>query len=69
MWINGPGVVVVLYWASDRSCDCIIIQVGFWIELSTQRGLCLIFVELWIQVNGTQRCDFELHDIHRLSVG
>ena len=66
---NGPGVVIVSYWASDGSCDCIIVQVGLWIELSIQRRLCPIFVELWISVNGTQRCGFELHDIHRLFVG
>ena len=65
--INRPGVVMVLYWALNRSCDSIIVQVGFWIELLVQRRLCPIFVKLWIPVNGTQRCGIELHDIHRLS--
>ena len=67
--INGPNVVIVLYWAADGSCYCIIIQVSFWIELPIQRSLCPIFVKLWIPVNGTQRCGIELHDIHRLSAG
>ena len=79
MWINGPGVVnfnsnefdevIVLHWALDGSCDCIIVQVWFWIELPIQRRLCPIFMKLWIPVNVTQRCGIELHDIHRLSVG
>ena len=65
--INGPDAVIELYWALDGSCDCIIIQVGFWIELLIQRRLHPIFVKLWIPINGTQRCGIELHDIHRLS--
>ena len=27
------------------------------------------FVKFWILINGTQRCDIELHDIHRFSAG
>ena len=65
--INGPSAVIVLYWATDWSCDCIIVQVGFWIELLVQRKLCPIFVKLWIPINGTQRCGIELHDILKLS--
>ena len=67
--INGPNEVIVLDWASDGSCDCIIVLVGFWIELPVQIRLCPIFVKLWISINGIQRCDIKLHDIHRLSVG
>ena len=67
--INGPGAIIVLHWAPDGSCDCILVQVGFWIELPIQRRLCPIFVKLWIPVNGIQRCGIELHDIHRLSTG
>ena len=67
--INGPDTVIELYRAPDGSCDCIIVHVGFWIELPIQRRLCLIFVKLWIPVNGTQQCGIELHDIHRLSAG
>ena len=67
--VNGSGAVIVLYWALDGSCDCIVVQVGFWIELPIQRRLCPIFVKLWIPINGRQRCGIELHDIHRLSVG
>ena len=68
LFINGPGAVILLYWASNRSCDYIIVQVGFLIELPVQRILCLIFVKLWLPVNGTQRCGIELHDIYKLFV-
>ena len=51
------------------ACDCIVVQVGFWIELPVQRRLYLIFVKLWIPINETQRCGIELHDIHRFSAG
>ena len=27
------------------------------------------FVKFWIPINGTQRCDIELHDIHRFFAG
>ena len=27
--ISGPDAVIVLYWALDRSCDCIVVQVAF----------------------------------------
>ena len=67
--IKGPSAVIVLYWASYGSCDYIIVQVGFWIEIPIQRRLCLIFFKLWILVNGTQRCGIELHDIHKISKG
>ena len=66
--INELGAVIVLYWAPDGSCGCIIVQVGFWIELP-YKGDYMIFVKLWIPVNGTQRCGIEIHDIHRLSAG
>ena len=66
---NGPSAVIVLYWAPDGSCDCIVVQVGFWIELLVQRRLYPIFVKLWIPINETQRCGIELHDIHKFSAG
>ena len=59
----------MLYWAPDGSCDCIVVHVGFWIELLVQRRLCQIFVKLQILINGTQWCGIELHNIHRLSTG
>ena len=65
--INRLDAVIVLYWAPDGTCDCIVVYVGFWIKLLIQRRLCLIFVKLWIRINGTQRCGIELHNIHRLS--
>ena len=64
--INGPDAVIVLYWASDGSCDCIIAQVEFFIELRVQMRLCPIFLKLWISINGTKRCGINLHDIHKL---
>ena len=42
--INGPDVVIVLYWAPNGSCDYIIVQVGFWIELPIQMKLCPFFL-------------------------
>ena len=33
-----------------------IIQVVCWVELPEQRRLCLIFVKIWISINGTQQC-------------
>ena len=66
--INGPGTVIVIYWALNWSCNYIIVHVGFLVELLVQRRLCPIFVKLWILVNGIQQFDIELHDIHRLFV-
>ena len=51
--INGPGVVIVLYWAPKGSCDIIVIQVVYWVELLEQRRLFPIFVKIWIAINGT----------------
>ena len=62
-------MVIVLYWDSDGSYDCIVVQLRFFIEVPIQRGLCPIFVKLWIPINGTQWCGIELHDIHKLYVG
>ena len=50
--INGPDAVIVLFWASDGSCDCNIVKVKFWIGLPVEKRLCPIFVKLWIPVNG-----------------
>ena len=33
-------------WALDGSCDCIIVQVGFWIEIPFQMRLCPIFFKI-----------------------
>ena len=65
-WTRSGHCVIL---GPDGSCDCIIVQVGFWIELPVQRILFPDFVKLLILVNGTQRCGIELHDIHRLSAG
>ena len=34
--------------------DYTVIQVVCWVKLPEQRRLCLIFVEIWIPINGTQ---------------
>ena len=55
-----------------RSWMChgyIVIQVVYWVELLKQRRLCLIFVKIWISINGTQQCGIGLPEIHRNSTG
>ena len=49
--------------------DYIVIQVVCWVELSEQRRLCLIFVKIWIPINGTQQCGIGSPEIHRNSLG
>ena len=34
--------------------DYTIIQVVCWVEFPEQRRLCLIFVKIWIPINGTK---------------
>ena len=46
-----------------------ILQVVFWVELPVQRGLCPIFVKLWVLVKGTQQCGIGLLDSHKFSTG
>ena len=46
-----------------------VIQVVYWVEPPEQRGLCPIFVIIWIPINGTQQCGIGLPEIHRNSVG
>ena len=47
----------------------IIIQDVYWVELLKQRRLYLIFVKIWIPINGTQQCGIGLPEIHTNSVG
>ena len=68
LFINGPRVVIVLYWVSDGSCYYIL-QVLFLVELFVQRRLYLIFIKLWVLVKGTQRCGIGLPNIHKFSTG
>ena len=44
-----------------------VIQVVYWVELPEQRRLCLIFVQIWIPINGTQQFGIGLPEIHRNS--
>ena len=53
--INGPSAIIVLYWASDGSCDYVVVQAGFRIEVPVQRRLCPIFVKLWISNFGASQ--------------
>ena len=48
--INGPGVVIVLYWASDGSCYGI-----SWVLDRAPRTKETLsdFIKLWIPINGT----------------
>ena len=49
--------------------EFIVIQVVYWVELLEQRGLCPIFVKIWIPINGTQQCGIGLPEIHGNSMG
>ena len=49
--------------------DYTVIQVECWVELLEQRRLCLIFVKIWIPINGTQQCGIGSPEIHRNSTG
>ena len=66
--INRHGVVIVLYWALDESCYCILYVLDLDRTPRTKETLS-DFVKFWILVNGTQRCGIKLHDIHRHSAG
>ena len=46
-----------------------VIQVVYWAELLEQMRLYLIFVKIWILINGTKQCGIELPKIHRNSTG
>ena len=47
----------------------IVIPVVYREELPEQRRLCLIFVKIWMLINGIQQCGIRLPEIHRNSVG
>ena len=49
--------------------DYTVIQVICWIEVPEQKKFCLIFVKIWISINGTQQCDIGSPEIHRNSAG
>ena len=46
-----------------------VIKIVYWVKLLEQRKLCLIFVKIWILINGTQQCGIGLPEIHRNSSG
>ena len=46
-----------------------VIQVVYWVELLKQMRLCLIFMKIWIPINGTQQCGIGLPEIHNNSAG
>ena len=45
--------------------DYIVIQVVCWVEFPEHRKLCLIFVKIWIPMNGTQQCGIWSPEINR----
>ena len=49
--------------------DYTVIHVVCWVELPEQRRLYLIFVKIWILINGTQQCGIGSPKIHRNSGG
>ena len=49
--------------------DYTVIHVICWVELPEQRKLCLIFMKIWISINGTQQCGIASPEIHRNSAG
>ena len=51
------------------SYDYTVIQVVCWVELLEQRRLCLIFMKIWIPINGTQQCGIGSPEIHKNSMG
>ena len=51
------------------SYDYTVIQVVCWVELPKQRRLCLIFVKIWIPINGTRQCGVGSLEIHKNSAG
>ena len=51
------------------SYDYTVIQVVCIVDLLEQMRLCLIFVKIWIPINGTQQCGIRSPEIHRNSAG
>ena len=49
--------------------DYTVIQVVCMVELPEQRRLCLIFVKIWIPINGTQHCGIGSSKIHKNFAG
>ena len=58
---------LLLLWRPWMGHGYIVIQVVYWVELLKQKKLCLIFVKIWISINGTQQCGIRLLEIHRNS--
>ena len=51
------------------SYEYTVIQVVCWVELLEQRRLCLIFVNIWIPINGTHQCGIGSPEIQWNSAG
>ena len=49
--------------------DYTVIQIVCWVKLPERRRFCLIFVKIWILINGTQHSDIGSPEIHRNSTG
>ena len=55
-----------LYYIGPQIGHMIVYCTGWVLDRTSRTKETPIFVKLWIPVNGTQRCDIELHDIHKL---
>ena len=64
-----PMGLILLLLRPWMGYDYTVIQVVCWVELLEQRRLCLIFVKIWIPINGTQQCGIGSLEIHRNSAG
>ena len=49
--------------------DYTVIQVVCWVELPEQKRLCLIFVKVWIPINGIQQRGIGSSEIQKNSTG
>ena len=64
-----PVGLILLLLRPWMGYDYTVIQVVCWVELPEQRRLCLIFMKIWIPINGTQQCGIGSTEIHRNSEG
>ena len=62
-----PVGLILLLLRPWMSYDYTVIQVICWVELFEQRRLCLIFMKIWIPINGTKQCGIRSPEIHRNS--
>ena len=64
-----PVGLILLLLRPWMGYDYTVIQVVYLVKLPEQRRLCLIFVKIWIPINGTQQCGIGSPEIHKNSMG